>query len=259
MLSPLRAFISACLLTLCDGVMETVVGVAGKTVSLPCRYDAVKPDLTDVCWGLGRGSSAFSCENAVVVTKGDEVTYRRSRRYRLGRNLRHGDFSLNIYSAHLEDSGFYHCRVELPGLFNDLVYIVHLIVQPAPSVFFQAAPALAIPVTPGPPVTPHRGKQETPKATMESRIGRQGEPDPEIFPNTTPGRVMLLVKRTQRVLPSPTLASYVGHTIRVGAIVFIPGLILTVLLSYLRRYRNFKARGGPASSSSPDSNSLLSL
>ncbi|XP_010869513.2 hepatitis A virus cellular receptor 1 homolog isoform X1 [Esox lucius] len=275
--SSLRAFITVSLLTSCDGVMETVVGVAGRTVSLPCRYDTATQGLTEVCWGMGRGPSPFACENTVVATNGVEVIYRRSGRHRLGGDLQRGDVSLNIYNAREDDSGFYHCRVELPGLFNDLTFLVYLIVRPA-AVMRTVAPDF-VPTapeptpanidTPGSPFTPHYGRQappvtdspglllpltETSGSTIKSRKDRQGEPDPDIFPLSTTGPVMQLVRRTKRLMAPPSLESYIGHTIRVGLILFLPGLILTVLLR-LRRSRN--GRGGPASSPSPRSRDLL--
>ena len=36
--------------------------------------------------------------------------------------------SLFIFDSQLSDTGFYHCRVQLPGLFNDQTSTVHLII-----------------------------------------------------------------------------------------------------------------------------------
>lgn len=36
--------------------------------------------------------------------------------------------SLSIFHSRPSDSGFYHCRVQVPGLFNDQTFTVHLII-----------------------------------------------------------------------------------------------------------------------------------
>ena len=51
-----------------------------------------------------------------------------SSRYRLPANASAGDVSLSILRSTRADSGFYHCRVQVPGLFNDHIHSVHLIV-----------------------------------------------------------------------------------------------------------------------------------
>uniref|UniRef100_A0A4W5LCK7 Ig-like domain-containing protein n=1 Tax=Hucho hucho TaxID=62062 RepID=A0A4W5LCK7_9TELE len=243
MLSTLHTFITVSLLALCDGVMETVVGVAGRTVSLTCRYDTATLGLTEVCWGTGSQPSLFGCENTVIATNGVEVTYRRSNRHRLPGKLRSGDVSLIIYNVGEGDSGFYHCRVALSGLFNDLTHTVHLIVRQAP-VIPTVIPTIT-PTVPGQrlPITETSGSPFTPEKS------REGEQGPDILHDCTTGPIIGIVKGIKQKMASPSLESYIGHTVRVGAITFIPGLILAVLLS-LRRSRNSRARGEPASSPS---------
>lgn len=58
---------------------ETVVGVAGRKVMLPCRSEAVNQKGVEVCWGRGE-PSLFTCHNAVIYTAGGQVTYRKSYR-----------------------------------------------------------------------------------------------------------------------------------------------------------------------------------
>lgn len=58
---------------------ERVVGVAGRSVRLPCRTEAAGQGGVDVCWGRGE-SSVFSCQNAVTHTVGNRVIYRKSYR-----------------------------------------------------------------------------------------------------------------------------------------------------------------------------------
>nr|XP_029482849.1 hepatitis A virus cellular receptor 1-like isoform X3 [Oncorhynchus nerka] len=270
MRSTLHTLLTVSLLALCDGVMETVVGVAGRTVSLTCRYDTATLGLTEVCWGRGAQPSLFGCENTVIATNGVEVTYRRSYRHRLPGKLQSGDVSLIIYNVREGDSGFYHCRVALSGLFNDLTHTVHLIVRQVP------AQLLPITDTPGSSVIPENNKQApliptviptiVPTATEEQPLpitetsgspftpekSREGEQGPDILYDCTTGPIIGLVKGIKQKMASPSLDSYIGHTVRVGAIAFIPGLILAVLLR-LRRSRNSRVRGEPASSPSVSS------
>ncbi|XP_055735500.1 hepatitis A virus cellular receptor 1 homolog isoform X3 [Salvelinus fontinalis] len=274
MRSTLHTLITVSLLALCDGVMETVVGVAGRTVSLIYRYDTATLGLTEVCWGRGAHPSLFGCENTVIATNGVEVTYRRSYRHRLPGKLRSGDVSLIIYNVEEGDSGFYHCRVAQSGLFNDLTHTVHLIVRQAPVVptVIPTVPAQLLPITdtPGSSVIPEKSRQaplvptviptivptakeqplpitETSGSLFTPEKSREGEQGPAMLYDCTTGPVIGLVKGIKQKMASPSLESYIGHTVRVGAIAFIPGLILAVLLS-LRRSRNSRVRGEPASS-----------
>lgn len=67
---------AACVLAV---TTETVVGVAGRTVALPCRLEAVKQGGVEVCWGRGQ-PSLFTCHNTLINSAGELVTYRRSYR-----------------------------------------------------------------------------------------------------------------------------------------------------------------------------------
>ncbi|XP_071027290.1 hepatitis A virus cellular receptor 1 homolog isoform X2 [Oncorhynchus clarkii lewisi] len=288
MRSTLHTLLTVSLLALCDGVTETVVGVAGRTASLTCRYDTATLGLTEVCWGRGAQPSLFGCENTVIATNGVEVTYRRSYRHRLPGKLQSGDVSLIIYNVGEGDSGFYHCRVALSGLFNDLTHTVHLIVRQAPVVptviptvvptVIPTVPAQLLPITDtsGSSVIPDNNRQApliptvtptiVPTATEEQPLpitetsgspftpekSREGEKGPAILYDCTTGPIIGLVKGIKQKMASPSLESYIGHTVRVGAIAFIPGLILAVLLR-LRRSRNSRVRGEPASSPSVSS------
>lgn len=59
---------------------ETVVGVAGRRVKLPCLSEAVSQRGVEVCWGRGE-PSLFTCHNTVINAAGDQVSYRKSYRY----------------------------------------------------------------------------------------------------------------------------------------------------------------------------------
>ncbi|XP_073505427.1 hepatitis A virus cellular receptor 1 homolog [Phyllobates terribilis] len=98
---------------------ETVTGSVNDTLSLPCRYTVQGSNVYYMCWGQGHCS--FSrCNNEIMWTDGYKVTWRKSDRYQLLGNINQGDVSLTITEATREDEGTYCCRVEIPGLFNDL-------------------------------------------------------------------------------------------------------------------------------------------
>ncbi|KAM3836070.1 T-cell immunoglobulin and mucin domain-containing protein 4-like, partial [Diretmus argenteus] len=128
MLSLLLYTASISVLTACVGAnMETVVGVAGRKVTLPCRSRAMNQAGVAVCWGRGE-PSLFTCHNKLLATDGAQVTSRTSYRYTLSSRVSIGDVSLSIYNVRVSDSGFYHCRIQIPGPFNDQTHTVHLII-----------------------------------------------------------------------------------------------------------------------------------
>lgn len=48
------------------------------------------------------------------------MTFRKSQRYNLWGYISYGDVSLTIENVKAEDAGTYCCRIEIPGLFNDI-------------------------------------------------------------------------------------------------------------------------------------------
>uniref|UniRef100_A0A672ZEF7 Ig-like domain-containing protein n=1 Tax=Sphaeramia orbicularis TaxID=375764 RepID=A0A672ZEF7_9TELE len=104
-----------------------VVGVAGGRVLLPCRSAAANQDGVEVCWGRGE-PSLFTCHNTVMNSKGGVVKYRSSNRFSVSSTVYGRHASMSIYKTRPSDSGFYHCRVQVPGPFNDQTFTVHLIV-----------------------------------------------------------------------------------------------------------------------------------
>uniref|UniRef100_A0A8C5M7N1 Ig-like domain-containing protein n=1 Tax=Leptobrachium leishanense TaxID=445787 RepID=A0A8C5M7N1_9ANUR len=120
---------------LCSGPLALgteVKGIEGELVTLTCNYKVkTKGDITTMCWG--RGSCPNSkCTEPVINTDGYKVTYRSEDRYQLRENIRKGQVSLTIMKARMEDQGTYCCRVEHPGLFNDLKLNIQLKVGKAP-------------------------------------------------------------------------------------------------------------------------------
>ncbi|NXM24864.1 TIMD4 protein, partial [Oxyruncus cristatus] len=114
---------------------QTVVrGVTGQPVKLPCEYRVTRrTGVSDVCWG--RGSCPNSkCRNTILETHGSTVRSRKSWRYDLQGSISTGDVSLTIGMVEAGDAGVYCCRVEIPGLFNDIKKNIRLEVARAPPV-----------------------------------------------------------------------------------------------------------------------------
>ncbi|NXI16989.1 TIMD4 protein, partial [Irena cyanogastra] len=116
-------------------VSEAVVGgTEGQPVTLPCSYRVTRRrDISDMCWGRGPCPNS-KCSNKILHTSGSKVTFRASQRYSLHGYVSFGDVSLTIGAARAEDAGLYCCRVEIPGLFNDIKRNIRLEVAPAPPV-----------------------------------------------------------------------------------------------------------------------------
>ncbi|NXM54187.1 TIMD4 protein, partial [Illadopsis cleaveri] len=116
-------------------VSEDVVrGTVGQSVTLPCSYSVKRrKDISDMCWGRGPCPNS-KCSNKILHTTGSKVTYRVSQRYNLQGYVQFGDVSLTIEVAKAEDAGLYCCRVEIPGLFNDIKKNIRLELVRAPPV-----------------------------------------------------------------------------------------------------------------------------
>ncbi|XP_005147423.2 T-cell immunoglobulin and mucin domain-containing protein 4 isoform X2 [Melopsittacus undulatus] len=114
---------------------EAVIrGIIGQSVNLPCFYKVARhKDISDMCWGRGPCPNS-KCNNKVLHTTGNRVTYRISQRYSLRGYISYGDVSLTIANVQSEDAGTYCCRVEIPGWFNDIKQNIQLEVDRAPPV-----------------------------------------------------------------------------------------------------------------------------
>ncbi|NXK45424.1 TIMD4 protein, partial [Chauna torquata] len=106
---------------------ETVVrGVIGQPIELPCFYKVARErDISDMCWGRGPCPNS-KCNNKILHTTGNRVTFRKSQRYNLQGYISYGDVSLTIREVKAEDAGTYCCRVEIPGWFNDIKQSIRL-------------------------------------------------------------------------------------------------------------------------------------
>ncbi|KFW61992.1 T-cell immunoglobulin and mucin domain-containing protein 4, partial [Pygoscelis adeliae] len=114
---------------------EAVVrGVIGQPVQLPCFYQVARhKDISDMCWGRGPCPNS-KCNNKILHTTGNRVTFRKSQRYSLRGYISYGDVSLTIGKVKAEDAGTYCCRIEIPGWFNDIKQNMQLEVVRAPPV-----------------------------------------------------------------------------------------------------------------------------
>uniref|UniRef100_A0A8C1G4Y0 Hepatitis A virus cellular receptor 2 n=1 Tax=Cyprinus carpio carpio TaxID=630221 RepID=A0A8C1G4Y0_CYPCA len=194
--------------TSCSESSKLVVGQVGATVNLPCKYDINNNGLLNVCWG--RHQSWLSCENTVISSYGLQVTYRESNRFSLASGLEQGDVSLTIKAAQKRDAGLYVCRIEIPGVFNDISHNVYLFISNG------LDPKRVTPETQLIPTTANQEKEDATNNYMYEAVA---------------------VVHTE-----DTMATFVINTVRGGAIVFIPGLIITLLFR-LRRSREAPAEG----------------
>ncbi|XP_077329209.1 hepatitis A virus cellular receptor 1 homolog [Lithobates pipiens] len=106
---------------------DHVRGSLYDTVTLPCNYD-ISSGTTTMCWGKG-SCTKISCNNIIIETDGSKVTTRISNKYQLLGDIAQGNVSLTIRDLIMNDEGKYCCRVETPGLFNDLIKYIHVTIQ----------------------------------------------------------------------------------------------------------------------------------
>ncbi|XP_022078287.1 hepatitis A virus cellular receptor 1 homolog isoform X1 [Acanthochromis polyacanthus] len=203
----LHIFTCVCLLSGVSAVTtETVVGVVGQTVMLPCRSEAANQRGVEVCWGRGE-PSLFTCHNAVIDSSGERITYRKSYRFSLSSSS-----SLSISSSQPSDAGFYHCRLQLPGLFNDQTSSVHLIIiDPRP--VFSSEPSKR---------SDDEGNLNAPWTTTDYIT--EGT---DVTGSATTEPMVAVVQPVHQQEHINTLQMFVGNTVRTSFIVFIPALLLT--------------------------------
>nr|XP_043897422.1 hepatitis A virus cellular receptor 1-like isoform X5 [Solea senegalensis] len=239
-----HTFVCVCVLTVPAHVSthttETVVGVAGRKVMLPCRAEAEKQRDVEVCWGRGE-PSVFTCHNTVIYATGDKISYRRS--YRLWllslqsstarpfqrpddqRSPHHHQLyslssssSLSIALTRPSDSGFYHCRVQLPGLFNDQTTSVHLIITSYLSVLPDSEDRTFTDVRAATGV--QRG--QTGDTTGDVTAADTGS---DVTATTQPMTALVQSVQQKQQVNGPQM--FIGNTLRLSFIIFIPVLLLT--------------------------------
>ncbi|XP_069395545.1 T-cell immunoglobulin and mucin domain-containing protein 4-like isoform X2 [Paralichthys olivaceus] len=171
---------------------------------LPCRSEAVKQSGVEVCWGRGE-PSLFTCHNILINTAGDNVSYRKSYRYSLSSTS-----SLSIFPSRPSDSGFYHCRVQLPGLFNDQTATILLIIISPRSTVSDDEDAEDL-------NAPHTATGDTIRCLTEERRSDV----------TNPTEPMVALVQSHAQQPVDSLQTFIGNTLRLSFIIFIPMLLLT--------------------------------
>ncbi|KAK2827998.1 hypothetical protein Q5P01_019032 [Channa striata] len=216
---------------------EIVVGTAGRKVLLPCRLETASQRGVEVCWGRGE-PSLFTCHNAVINAAGDKVSYRRSYRFSLS-----SSFSLYIFNSRPSDAGFYHCRVQLPGPFNDRTSTVHLIIiDPRPSSSEESAelPETRDTAEPNPP------EPNPPRTTAGYSTGDVAHERGSDVSATGP--VVALVQSPVEQQGS-SLLIFIGNTVRLSLIVFVPAVLLAA--AYRVWSRKQASDGRPSQSEEP--------
>uniref|UniRef100_A0A9J8DN42 Hepatitis A virus cellular receptor 1 n=1 Tax=Cyprinus carpio carpio TaxID=630221 RepID=A0A9J8DN42_CYPCA len=119
-----------CYLTISKCSDVIVQSFEGETVILPCKYDRKYHGKCAICWMIGDIPN-MGCGKEIIGSDGDKVVVKKSFKYQLEGEIQHGDVSLTILNIKKTDSGKYGCRIHVPGLFNDEMYYVHLIVNDA--------------------------------------------------------------------------------------------------------------------------------
>ncbi|XP_051734637.1 hepatitis A virus cellular receptor 1 homolog [Ctenopharyngodon idella] len=216
----------------CSESSKLVVGRVGETVTLPCKYDINTNGLLSICWG--RHQSVFSCENTVISSDGLQVNYRESHRFSLASGLDQGDVSLTIRAAENRDAGMYVCRIEIPGLFNDISYNVYLFISNG------LDPNRVISGTQLVPTTVKQEKQVYYVSDPTTLITEFYD----IPEKKTADVTDIYIDEPSAVAHTEeTMETFVLNTVKVGAIVFIPGLIIALLFKLRRSRKRTSSRG----------------
>ncbi|XP_032431386.1 hepatitis A virus cellular receptor 1-like isoform X2 [Xiphophorus hellerii] len=176
---------------------ETVVGVAGQVVKLPCRLEEARQSGVEVCWGRGK-PSLFTCHNTLINGAGGQVTYRQSH------------------------------RVQLPGPFNDQTSTVHLIIIRPRSVTSER---------------PGREDVETfntPNTTTSFNTNQRGS-DVTGGAGTEP--MVAQVQSPVQEEPVNSLQNFIGSTLRLAFIAFIPAVLFAAGYRVWRSNREAETEG----------------
>ncbi|XP_073506101.1 uncharacterized protein [Phyllobates terribilis] len=91
-----------------------VTGSVNGSLTLPCAHQ------NPICWGRGRCSSLSlsKCNNGIIGTDDQTVTWWKSDRYQLLGDLSQGNVSLSITRATKEDKGTYCCLTKIDSIFG---------------------------------------------------------------------------------------------------------------------------------------------
>ncbi|XP_067828904.1 adhesion G protein-coupled receptor E2-like [Heptranchias perlo] len=106
-----------------------IKGILRSSVTLPCSYDVNYYGLLPMCWGR-RMCTLTRCGQQLLVTDGKTISYNLKSKYELSGDIEQGNLSLTIHDLNLGDEGWYCCRLEIHGLFNDRKEHIALTVIP---------------------------------------------------------------------------------------------------------------------------------
>ncbi|XP_054902664.1 hepatitis A virus cellular receptor 1 homolog [Poeciliopsis prolifica] len=215
---------------------DTVVGVAGQVVKLPCRLEEARQSGVEVCWGRGK-PSLFTCHNTLINGAGGQVTYQQSDRFSMSSSTS----ALIISGSRLSDAGFYHCRVQLPGPFNDQTFTIHLIIA-----------------RPRPVISKHLGREDEEKLntpnTVTSFNTHQRGSDVTGGAGTEP--MVAQVQSPVQEEPVNSLQTFIGSTLRLAFIIFIPAVLLAAGYRVWRSNREAESKGKSDQSEEEESSSV---
>ncbi|XP_038183469.1 T-cell immunoglobulin and mucin domain-containing protein 4-like isoform X3 [Arvicola amphibius] len=111
---------------------DTIIGILGQSVTLPCHHTSWSRHRNSMCWGKGACPNS-KCNEELLHTDGKRMISRKSTKYTLQGIVWRGDVSLTITNTNQGDSGVYCCRIEVPGWFNDVKKTVRLELRRAPT------------------------------------------------------------------------------------------------------------------------------
>ncbi|XP_072120513.1 hepatitis A virus cellular receptor 1 homolog isoform X2 [Mobula birostris] len=168
-----------------------VRGVTGQSITLPCRYSVGEYAKSEMCWGRGPCPSR-GCGHVLIGTNGDRVTSVTSQRYSLGGKIAAGDVSPTINDLQREDSGWYCCLVEIPGLFNDLKTNLNLRVLDETSTTSVSTTTESLSADHGNDITPSTYQGLT---TSLSTSPRQSSSTPHLPPCVTTANLRRILAR----------------------------------------------------------------
>ncbi|CAO2642678.1 T-cell immunoglobulin and mucin domain-containing protein 4 [Lemmus lemmus] len=104
---------------------DTIIGILGQSVTLPCQHRSWSRHRNSMCWGKGACPKS-KCNEELLHTDGSKIISRKSNKYTFRGIVWRGDVSLTITNTNQGDSGVYCCRIEVPGWFNDIKKTVRL-------------------------------------------------------------------------------------------------------------------------------------